>query len=184
MISEWREWRKICGLVSAVLQRDRDPALMQYTSPIAWTILSAWRTGQRAARATRRDFTSAGNSGRRRHPRPADRPRRASCLAPACRRTQFRRQAVDRTHRPRCSISTSSMSVHTPAATRGSPRWCRNPGADNWNGPYLKGDALPMDPWNHPYVYRNPSERTGHDYRPLLAGPDGNASQGGAICNP
>src|SRR5271168_2034311 len=27
-----------------------------------------------------------------------------------------------------------------------------------WNGAYVKG-AVPVDPWNHPYVYRNPSSR-------------------------
>jgi len=37
-------------------------------------------------------------------------------------------------------------------------------GVTNWNGPYLKGDAAPTDPWSHAYVYRNPSDRTGHDY--------------------
>jgi general secretion pathway protein G len=57
-------------------------------------------------------------------------------------------------------------------------------GIDNWNGPYLKGDALPADPWNHPYVYRNPSERTGHDFDLCSLGASGNASQGNAICNP
>ena len=38
-------------------------------------------------------------------------------------------------------------------------------GADRfgtWNGPYLKGD-VPIDPWNHPYMYRSPSGRSGHD---------------------
>jgi general secretion pathway protein G len=30
--------------------------------------------------------------------------------------------------------------------------------AANWNGPYLKGDQVPLDPWNHPYIYRNPCE--------------------------
>ena len=23
-----------------------------------------------------------------------------------------------------------------------------------WNGPYLKGGRVPLDPWNHPYQYR------------------------------
>ncbi len=29
----------------------------------------------------------------------------------------------------------------------------KNPGAPNWNGPYLK-KALPKDPWGNPYKYR------------------------------
>jgi general secretion pathway protein G len=57
-------------------------------------------------------------------------------------------------------------------------------GIDNWNGPYLKGEGLPADPWNHPYVYRNPSERMGHDFDLCSLGASGNASQGNPICNP
>jgi general secretion pathway protein G len=34
----------------------------------------------------------------------------------------------------------------------------RTPGAAAWNGPYLKGGNVPMDPWNHPYIYRAPGE--------------------------
>src|ERR1700704_361784 len=28
--------------------------------------------------------------------------------------------------------------------------------AIGWNGPYLKGTIVPMDPWGKPYVYRLP----------------------------
>jgi general secretion pathway protein G len=56
-------------------------------------------------------------------------------------------------------------------------------GANNWNGPYVKG-VEPVDPWNHPYIYRNPSSREGHDYDLCSAGPSGNASGADAICNP
>ena len=52
-----------------------------------------------------------------------------------------------------------------------------------WNGPYLKGDALPADPWNHPYVYRNPSNRAGHDYDLCSLGASGQGG-GSEICNP
>ena len=34
----------------------------------------------------------------------------------------------------------------------------RPPSADNWNGPYLKQTALPVDPWGHPYEYRVPGQ--------------------------
>jgi general secretion pathway protein G len=53
----------------------------------------------------------------------------------------------------------------------------------SWNGPYVKG-AVPIDPWNHPYAYRNPSTRTGHDYDLCSAGPSGTATGADAICNP
>ncbi|WP_284944308.1 type II secretion system major pseudopilin GspG [Acidisoma cladoniae] len=59
--------------------------------------------------------------------------------------------------------------------------------ATNWNGPYLKSDTGAVDPWNHPYVYRFPSDRSGHDYDLCSRGPNGTASDtsdSGMICNP
>jgi general secretion pathway protein G len=55
-------------------------------------------------------------------------------------------------------------------------------GVANWNGPYVKGQA-PVDPWNHAYIYRNPSERAGHDYDLCSAGPSGSAGSSSEICN-
>ena len=58
-------------------------------------------------------------------------------------------------------------------------------GVSTWNGPYIKGDQVPLDPWNHPYVYRQPSSRGGHDYDLCSHGPNaqtGDASSG-MICN-
>lgn len=57
------------------------------------------------------------------------------------------------------------------------------PGADQWNGPYLKGDKSPVDPWNHPYVYRSPSDRKGFEYDLCSTGPKGNATGSDMICN-
>jgi general secretion pathway protein G len=56
----------------------------------------------------------------------------------------------------------------------------------NWNGPYVKGDGVPVDPWSHPYDYREPSARPGHDYDLCSRGATGQATsaQDGAICNP
>jgi general secretion pathway protein G len=31
-------------------------------------------------------------------------------------------------------------------------------GAKTWNGPYLKSEAVPRDPWNNPYVYKSPGQ--------------------------
>lgn len=54
----------------------------------------------------------------------------------------------------------------------------------NWNGPYLKGQGIPQDPWSHLYTYRNPSTRSGHDYDLCSAGPGGqSAGTEGLICN-
>ncbi len=55
--------------------------------------------------------------------------------------------------------------------------------AENWNGPYVKGSSVPLDPWNHPYVYRAPSDRPDHDYDLCSPGPNNNASADSAICN-
>jgi general secretion pathway protein G len=49
----------------------------------------------------------------------------------------------------------------------------RPPAVKRWDGPYLKGDKLPEDPWAHPYLYRNPSQRPGHDYDLYSLGPTG-----------
>ena len=40
-----------------------------------------------------------------------------------------------------------------------------------WNGPYLKGGKVPLDPWGNPYQYRSPVERT--QYEILSFGSDG-----------
>jgi general secretion pathway protein G len=59
-------------------------------------------------------------------------------------------------------------------------------GIKNWNGPYLKGAAVPVDPWNHPFVYRAPSSRRGYDYDLCSTGQsaqEGDTTQEGWICN-
>ena len=64
----------------------------------------------------------------------------------------------------------------------------RPSGAAAWNGPYLKAEAgPPLDPWNRPYLYRNPSTRQGRDFDLCSRGPNaqGGDSAGaeGMICN-
>lgn len=54
-------------------------------------------------------------------------------------------------------------------------------GVTNWNGPYVKG-AEPVDPWNHPYVYRDPSTRAGRDFDLCSEGPSGTGGNE-EICN-
>jgi general secretion pathway protein G len=39
----------------------------------------------------------------------------------------------------------------------------RTPGVAAWNGPYLKGGAVPNDPCSHPYLYRSPAEHGPYD---------------------
>ena len=49
----------------------------------------------------------------------------------------------------------------------------RPDGVEHWSGPYLKGDKAPEDPWGHPFLYRMPSQRPGHDYDLYSLGPTG-----------
>src|SRR5579862_2764790 len=49
----------------------------------------------------------------------------------------------------------------------------RPAGVKRWNGPYLKGEGVPEDPWGHPFLYHFPSERQGHDYDLYSLGPTG-----------
>lgn len=40
-----------------------------------------------------------------------------------------------------------------PNTSQGLSALVKNPGAANWNGPYLKKKDVPADPWDHPYKY-------------------------------
>ena len=51
----------------------------------------------------------------------------------------------------------------------------------SWNGPYLKGGAVPNDPWNHPYIYRAPGERSAFDIVSL--GSDGQEGGSGTAAD-
>jgi general secretion pathway protein G len=57
----------------------------------------------------------------------------------------------------------------------------RTPGIAAWNGPYLKGGNVPNDPWNHPYVYRSPGERS--PYEIVSYGADGQEGGAGAAAD-
>ena len=48
---------------------------------------------------------------------------------------------------------------HYPGASDGLDALVRRPAGDTgWNGPYLKSEKVPADPWGHPYVYKTPGE--------------------------
>jgi general secretion pathway protein G len=65
--------------------------------------------------------------------------------------------------------------LHTgryPQGNEGLEALVRRPsGLEVWNGPYLKGGAVPLDPWGHAYVYRAPAERAPYEITSL--GSDG-----------
>jgi general secretion pathway protein G len=46
--------------------------------------------------------------------------------------------------------------------------------AQNWRGPYLKNESsVPLDPWQHPYIYECPGKRNPNSYDLYSMGPDG-----------
>jgi general secretion pathway protein G len=64
-----------------------------------------------------------------------------------------------------------------PSSSEGLAALAQRPGgAAAWNGPYLKGAAVPNDPWGHPYLYRSPGEHGPYDI--VSYGADG--QEGGA----
>ena len=49
-----------------------------------------------------------------------------------------------------------------PTNEEGLAALMKRPGsAPGWNGPYLKGDALPTDPWGNAFRYANPGPNGG-----------------------
>lgn len=59
-----------------------------------------------------------------------------------------------------------------PSSGHGPEALVRNPGVQNWNGPYLKKPAIPKDPWGNPYHYKCCPGDHG-DYDMLSYGADG-----------
>jgi general secretion pathway protein G len=50
-----------------------------------------------------------------------------------------------------------------------------------WNGPYLRSNAVPNDPWGHGYVYRTPGQNRPYDI--LSLGSDGQEGGDGAAAD-
>jgi general secretion pathway protein G len=59
-----------------------------------------------------------------------------------------------------------------PTTSQGLAALVQRPGgASAWNGPYLKNNAVPNDPWAHPYLYKAPGAHGPYDIYSL--GSDG-----------
>lgn len=72
-----------------------------------------------------------------------------------------------------------------PSTEQGLEALIKKPAqAANWNGPYLKAEAVPLDPWNQPYVYRSPSERPNKDYDLCSKGGSADSANKTMLCNP
>jgi general secretion pathway protein G len=54
---------------------------------------------------------------------------------------------------------------------------------DTWQGPYLKRESIPADPWGNDYTYRYPGQRNTRGYDLYSAGPDGQAGNDDDITN-
>jgi general secretion pathway protein G len=75
-----------------------------------------------------------------------------------------------------------------PTTDQGIQALVTRPGdAPGWAGPYVKSGQVPLDPWNHPYLYRSPSLRADHDFDLCSPGPNAQAAgatpDAGQICN-
>jgi general secretion pathway protein G len=56
------------------------------------------------------------------------------------------------------ALGTYKLDVGTfPTTDQGLQALRVNPGVPNWSGPYLPKD-VPLDPWQHPYVYKFPGD--------------------------
>ncbi len=62
-----------------------------------------------------------------------------------------------------------------PTTQEGLGALVTNPGVEKWDGPYLKKNTVPKDPWDKAYVYQSPG--THGEYDLYSYGPDG--TQGG-----
>jgi general secretion pathway protein G len=64
---------------------------------------------------------------------------------------------------------------HYPTTSEGLVALVQRPeNSSTWNGPYLKGNVVPNDPWGNPYTYRSPGEHGPYDI--ISFGPDGKSA--------
>jgi general secretion pathway protein G len=69
-----------------------------------------------------------------------------------------------------------------PNSSEGLGALVQRPGATaSWNGPYVKGNAIPNDPWGHPYVYRSPGQHGTYDL--ISYGADGQEGGNGTAAD-
>ena len=54
--------------------------------------------------------------------------------------------------------------------------------AQSWRGPYMDKE-IPLDPWNHPYVYECPGKHNPSSFDLMSIGPDGRAGSEDDITN-
>ena len=52
---------------------------------------------------------------------------------------------------------------HYPTTAQGLQALLTNPGIDKWDGPYLKKNLIPLDPWGRAYSYACPGTHGEYD---------------------
>ena len=66
-----------------------------------------------------------------------------------------------------------------PTTSEGLSALLLRPGSTiGWSGPYLRGNAIPNDPWGKPYAYRSPGQHGTYDI--ISYGADGQEGGTGA----
>jgi general secretion pathway protein G len=69
-----------------------------------------------------------------------------------------------------------------PSNAEGLNALVQRPGSSaGWNGPYLRGTAVPNDPWGRPYVYRAPGSQSSYDI--ISYGSDGQEGGSGVAAD-
>lgn len=56
-----------------------------------------------------------------------------------------------------------------PTTEEGLEALIKNPGIKGWNGPYLKKNKIPKDPWGRDFIYKCPGEHGEYDLYSLGA---------------
>ncbi|WP_297445109.1 type II secretion system major pseudopilin GspG [Desulfurobacterium sp.] len=56
-----------------------------------------------------------------------------------------------------------------PTTEEGLEALIKNPGVKGWDGPYLKKNKIPKDPWGRDYIYKCPGEHGEYDLYSLGA---------------
>ncbi len=73
-----------------------------------------------------------------------------------------------------------------PSASEGLTALIERPGDDTkkaWLGPYLDGNAIPLDQWGHPWNYRFPGQHRPDGFDLWSNGPDGREGGDDDIAN-
>jgi general secretion pathway protein G len=69
-----------------------------------------------------------------------------------------------------------------PSSSDGLNALIERPGSEmSWGGPYLKGNAVPNDPWGKPYIYHAPGQHGAYDI--MSYGADGQEGGIGAAAD-